>query len=67
MAELQNLVPNLNEIMEEYVTREEEVHLKPQTEMTPVAKPEVQGEEQNLAQKEKNQKRIKQVRVEQTK
>ena len=51
--------------MEEYTTNEEEVHLEPQTEMTPVAKPEVQGEEQNPAQKGRKQKRTEQVKVEQ--
>ena len=40
--------------------------MEPQTETTPMAEPEVQGEEQNLAQKGKKQKRIEQVRAEQT-
>ena len=67
MAEPQNLVPNLSHIMEEYIENEEEVHLEPQTETTPVAEPKVQGEEQNPAQKGRKQKRTKQVRAEQTK
>ena len=66
MVEPQNLVPNLSQIMEEYTTNEEEVHLEPQTETTPVAEPEVQGEEQNPAQKGRKQKRTKQVRAKQT-
>ena len=64
MAEPQNLVPNLSESMEEYTVSEEEVHLKPQTETTPVAEPEGQGEEQNLGQKGRKQKRTEQVRAE---
>ena len=66
MAEPQNLVPNLSEIMEEYATSEEEVHLEPQTETTPVAEPEAQGDEQNLAQKGRKQKRTEKVRAKQT-
>ena len=66
MAEPQNLVPNLSEIMEEYTTSEEEVHLEPQTETTPVAEPTAQGEEQNPAQKGRKQKRTEQVGAEQT-
>ena len=57
MEEPQSLVPNLNELMEEYTAGEEEVHLEPQTETTLVAGPKVQKEEQNPAQKEKRQKR----------
>ena len=57
MAEPQNLVPNLNEMMADYAAGEEEVHLEPQTETTPVAKPEVQGEEQNQSPKRNKQKR----------
>ena len=53
--------------MEEYTTSEEEVHLKPQTETTPVVEPEAQEEEQNPAQKGRKQKRIEQVGAEQTK
>ena len=66
MVEPQNLVPNLSEIMEEYTTSEEEVHLEPHTETTSVAEPEAQGEEQNPAQKGRKQKRTKQVGAEQT-
>ena len=66
MAEPQNLVSNLSEIMEEYTKNEEEVHLKPQTETTSVAELAVQGEEKNPAQKGRKQKRTEQVRVEQT-
>ena len=63
MAEPQNLVPNLSEIMAEYATGEAEVHLEPQTETNPVAEPTVQGEEQNQAPKRNKQKRTKQSRV----
>ena len=66
MEKPQNLVPYLSQIMEEYTTNEEEVHLEPQTETTAVAEPKVQGEEQNQTQKVRKKKRIEQVRVEQT-
>ena len=52
--------------MEEYTTNEDEVHLEPHTETTPVVEPEAQGEEQNLAQKRRKQKRIEQSGAEQT-
>ena len=65
MAKPQNLVPNLSQIMEEYTANEEEVHLEPQTEKTPVLEPKVQGEEQNPAQKGRKQKRTEQARTEQ--
>ena len=45
-------------MMEKYAAGEAEVHLEPQTETTPVAEPEVQGEEQNQALKRNKQKRI---------
>ena len=67
MEEPQSLVPNLNEMMEEYTTGEEEVHLEPQTETTPVAEPEVQKEAQNPTQKERKKKRAEKSRVEQAK
>ena len=67
MAEPQSLVPNLNEMMEEYTTGEKEVHLEPQTETTPVVEPKVQKEAQNLAQKEKMKKRAEKSRAEQAK
>ena len=67
MAEPQSLVPNLNEIMEEYTAGEEEVHLEPQTEITPVAELEVQKEAQNSAHKGKKQKTAEKSRVEQAK
>ena len=54
-------------MMEEYTTGEEEVHLEPQTETTLVAELEVQKEAQNLAQKEKSQKRAEKSRVGQAK
>ena len=54
-------------MMEEYTTGEEEVHLEPHTETTPVAEPEVQEETQNPAQKEKKHKRAEKSRVEQAK
>ena len=53
MAEPHSLVPNLNEMMEEYTAGEEEVHLEPQTEITPVGEPKVQKEAQNPAHKKK--------------
>ena len=59
-------MPNLSQIMEEYTANEEEVHLEPQTEKTPMLEPEVQGEEQNPAQKGRKHKRTEQARVEQT-
>ena len=67
MAESRNLVPNLSEMMEKYATGEAEVHLEPQTKTTLVAKPEVQGEEQNQALKRNKQTRTKQSRAEQNK
>ena len=42
MAEPSNLIPNLNEIMEEYIQTEEEVHLEPTMENRPSEQPEVQ-------------------------
>ena len=45
-------------MMEEYTASEEEVHLEPQTETTPVAGLEVQKEAQNPAQKEKKLKKV---------
>ena len=62
MVEPQNLVPNLTEMMEEYTTSVEEVHLEPQIETTSMAEPEVQREEQNLAQKRNKKKRTEQSR-----
>ena len=67
MAEPQNLVPNLREMMAEYAVGEVEVHLEPQTETTPVAKLEVQGKEQNQAPKRNKQKRTEQSIAEQNK
>ena len=67
MAEPQGLVLNLNEIIQEYTTGEEEVHLKPQTKTTLVAEQEVQKKAQNQAQKGKRQKRAEQSRTEQAK
>ena len=54
-------------MMEEYTIGEKEVHLEPQTETTPVAELEVQKEAQNLAQKEKRQKRDGKSRAKQAK
>ena len=54
-------------MMEEYTTGEEEVHLEPQTETTPVAEPEVQKEAQNPTQKERKKKIAEKSRVEQAK
>ena len=67
MAEPQSLVPNLNESMEEYIAGEEEVHLEPHTETTPVVEPEVQKEAQNPAHKEIKHKRDEKSRAEQAK
>ena len=58
MEKPQNLVSNPSEMMAEYVAGEAEVYLEPQTETTPVAELEVQGEEQNQAPKINKQKRI---------
>ena len=52
-------------MMEEYAAGEEEVHLEPQTETTPVAEPEGQEDEQNPAHKGRRQKRFEQSRAEQ--
>ena len=54
-------------MMEEYTAGEEEVHLEPQTETTPVGEQEVQEEAQNQAHKGKRQKRAEQSRTEQAK
>ena len=50
--------------MAEYAAGESEVHLEPQIETTPLARPERQEEEQNLAHKGRKQKRAKQSRAE---
>ena len=42
-------------MMEEYTDGEEEVHMEPQTETTPIPEPKVQKEAQNPAQKEKKE------------
>ena len=44
MEENQNLVPNLSEMMNEYVHREEEVHLEPQPGTIITEEPEAQPE-----------------------
>ena len=67
MAEPQNLVPNLSEMMAEYAAGKVEVHLEPQTETTPVVEPEVQGEKQNQAPKRNKQKITKQSKAEKNK
>ena len=67
MEEPQSLVPNLNEMMEEYTAGEEEVHLEPQTKTTQVAELEVQKEAQNLAQKERKKKIVEKSIAEQVK
>ena len=67
MAESQSLVPNLNEMIEEYTAGEEEIHLEPQTETTQVAEPEVQKEAQNPAHKERKKKRVEKSRAKQAK
>ena len=63
MAEPQTLVPNLNELMEEYTAGEEEVHLEPQTETTPVAEPEVQRRHRTLLRNKKGRKELKKVEL----
>ena len=63
MAEPQKLVSNLSENMQEYIANEDEVHLEPQTETTPVAKLEARGEEQNLAQKRRKHKELSKVEL----
>ena len=65
MAEPQNLVLNLSEMMAEYAAGEVEVRLEPQTETTPVAAPEGQEEKHNPAQKGRNQKRAEPTKAEQ--
>ena len=57
MVETHKLVPNLSEMMAEYAAGEAEVHLAPQTETITVAKPEVQGKEQNQVLKRNKQER----------
>ena len=54
-------------MMAEYVAGEAEVHLEPQTGRTPIAKPEVEGEEQNQAPKRNKQKITEQNRVKKNK
>ena len=65
MAEPQNLVLNLSEMMAKYAVCEAEVHLEPQIEITPMAELERQEEEQNPTQKGRKQKRAEQSRVKQ--
>ena len=51
-------------MIQEYTAGEEEVHLEPQTETTPVEEPKVQKEAQNPAQKEKKRrKELKKVEL----
>ena len=50
-------------MMVEYAVGEAKVHLEPQTETTPIAEPEVQGEEQNQVPKRNKQKRTDQSRA----
>ena len=61
MAENQSLVPNLNEmineIMNECVHGEEEVHLEPQPETVVNAKPEAQPKVEEPAEEERATKR----------
>ena len=64
MVEPQSLVLNLNELMEEYTVGEEEVHLEPQTETTPVAEP---GTKPCSKRKKKKQKIAKKSSVEKAK
>ena len=57
MAEPSTLIPNLNEIMEEYTHSEGEVHLEPARENRPLEQPEVQPvtKQQRKKGKEKQQ------------
>ena len=57
MAEQSTLIPNLNEIMEEYTQPEGEVHLEPSRENRPSEQPEVQQvtKQQRKKRKEKQQ------------
>ena len=57
MAEPQNLVPNLSEMMEEYTAMDEEVHLEPQKETTSVEEPEAQLEVGHPTNEERKRKR----------
>ena len=66
MAENQNPVPNLNEmineIMNEYAREEEEVHLEPQPETVANAEPKAQAKVEEPAEKERAAKRQRTVR-----
>ena len=56
MAENQNLVPNLSEMMNEYDHGEEEVHLEPQPRTVITEEPEAQPEAGNQLRKEGKKK-----------
>ena len=66
MAENQNTVPNLNEmineIINEYAHEEEEVYLEPQPETVANAEPEAQPEVEEPAEEERAAKRQRTVR-----
>ena len=61
MAENQNLVPNLSEMMNEYTQKEEEVHPEPQTESIPTEEPEAQPEMEQPAEDGRRPKRPRSV------
>ena len=56
MVENQNLVPNLNEMMNEYVHGEEKVYLEPQPGIVITEEPEAQPEARELMRKKGKQK-----------
>ena len=62
MAEKQNLVPNLSEMMNEYAYGEEEVHLEPQPGIVITEEPEVQPEVGEPAEEGRKEKRQRSVR-----
>ena len=50
-------------MIQEYTTGEEEVHLEPKTETTPVAEPEVQKRHKTLLRKKERRKKLKKVEL----
>ena len=62
MAENQNLVPDLSEMMNEYAPGEEEVHLEPQPETVITKEPEAQPEAEQLTEEGRKTKRQRSVR-----
>ena len=62
MAENQNLVPNLSEMMNEYAHGEEEVHLEPQPGTVIIEEPEAQPEAGETTEEGRKAKRMRSVR-----